>query len=141
TSALREHERLNEPFELARTLLAQGRVLRRFKRRAAARNSLTRAHAVFSQLGAPLWAARTEEEARRIGGRAPHTSGLTETQLRVAELAAGGRTNREIAAALFLSVNTVQAYLKRVYRELGVRSRTELARELPLRQRSNSTDS
>jgi DNA-binding CsgD family transcriptional regulator len=136
----REHEHLNEPFELARTLLVQGRVQRRFKRRAAARRSLTHAHAIFCRLGSPLWAARTEEEARRIGGRAPRSSGLTETELRVAELAARGRTNREIAAALFLSVNTVQAHLKRVYREVGVRSRTELARKLPPAAGSKSTD-
>jgi DNA-binding NarL/FixJ family response regulator len=59
----------------------------------------------------------------------------------VAALAADGRTNREIAAELHLSVNTVQAYLKRVYRELDVRSRTELARKLPRDKASNSTDS
>jgi DNA-binding NarL/FixJ family response regulator len=129
--ARREHERAHEPFEFARTLLAQGRAERRFKRRRASREHLTAARALFVRLGSPLWVARTDEELRRIGGRAPRRAGLTSTEARIAELAAQGLTNREIAAALFLSVNTVQAYLKRIYRELGVRSRTELARKFP----------
>jgi DNA-binding CsgD family transcriptional regulator len=128
--ALAEHDGLPEPFELGRTLLAQGRAQRRFKQRRAARESLTRARTIFSGLGAPLWVARTQEELHRIGGRAPRGEGLSTTEERVAALAADGLTNREIAAALYLSVNTVQAYLKRIYRELGVRSRTELARQI-----------
>jgi DNA-binding CsgD family transcriptional regulator len=128
--AHREHERVHEPFELARTLLAQGRVERRFKHRRASREHLTAARDLFERLGSPLWVARTDDELRRIGGRAPRAAGLTSTEERVAELAADGLTNREIAARLFLSVNTVQAYLKRIYRELDVRSRTELARAI-----------
>ena len=139
--ALAEHEKLQEPFELARTLLALGRVQRRFRRRRAARESLTRAREIFSELGAPLWVARTDEELHRIGGRAPRAAGLTPTEERIAALAADGLTNREIATTLYLSVNTVQAYLKRIYRELGIRSRTELARKLPPGGRSKSTDS
>ena len=123
-----------EPFELARNLLALGRVQRRLKRRGAARESLTRAAELFGRLGTPLWRERANEELGRIGGRAPRQSGLTPTETRVAELAAQGSTNREIAAALFLSVNTVQAYLKRVYRELGVRSRAELAHHFRARE-------
>jgi DNA-binding CsgD family transcriptional regulator len=139
--AVKAHARLREPFELARTLLARGRVERRFKRRRASRESLEAAHSLFSKLGSPLWASRTEEELGRIGGRQPRPPGLTPTERRVAELAAEGLTNREIASALFLSPNTVQAYLKRIYRELGVRSRTELARKLLPQERSKSTDS
>jgi DNA-binding CsgD family transcriptional regulator len=139
--AVQEHARLREPFELARTLLARGRVERRFKRRRASRESLEAAHSLFSKLGSPLWASRTEEELGRIGGRQPRPPGLTPTERRVAELAAEGLTNREIASALFLSPNTVQAYLKRIYRELGVRSRTELARKLLPQEPSKSTDS
>jgi DNA-binding CsgD family transcriptional regulator len=139
--ALAEHEHLPEPFELARTLLALGRTQRRFRHRGTARESLLRARAIFSELGAPLWQARTDEELHRIGGRAPRGGGLTPTEERIAELAADGLTNREIAAALFVSVNTVQAYLKRIYRELGIRSRTELARSFPPGARANSTDS
>jgi DNA-binding CsgD family transcriptional regulator len=59
----------------------------------------------------------------------------------VADLAAQGLTNREIAARLFLSVNTVQAYLKRIYRELGVRSRTELSLKLLQPSSANNPDS
>jgi DNA-binding CsgD family transcriptional regulator/tetratricopeptide (TPR) repeat protein len=141
TLALREHERLGDPFELGRTLLARGRSQRRFKRRRASRESLEAARDLFARVGAPLWTAKAENELHRIGGRAPRGIGLTPTEERVARLAAEGLTNREIASALFLSPNTVQAYLKRVYRELGIRSRTELAREFASRARSNSTDS
>jgi DNA-binding CsgD family transcriptional regulator len=139
--AIQQHRRLKEPFELARTLLARGRVERRFKRRRTSRESLGAALSLFSELGSPLWAARTKDELGRIGGRQPRQSGLTPTERNVAELAAEGLTNREIAATLFLSPNTIQAYLKRVYRELGVRSRTELARKLPPSTRAKSTDS
>lgn len=139
--AIQEHAHLGEPFELARTLLARGRAARRFKQRSASRESLRAAHELFSKLGSALWAVRAEEELRRVSGRKPRPSGLTPTERRVAELAADGLTNREIAASLFLSHNTVQAYLKRIYRELGVRSRTELARKLLPPERSKSTDS
>jgi DNA-binding NarL/FixJ family response regulator len=132
--AFAEHEQLPEPFELGRTLLARGRAERRFKRRRASRESLTRARELFAALGAPLWVARTDDELGRIGGRAPRAQGLTATEQQIAELAATGLTNREIAAATYLSVNTVQAYLKRIYRELGIRSRTELARQFPPEQ-------
>jgi DNA-binding CsgD family transcriptional regulator len=128
--ALAEHERLPEPFELARTLLAQGRAERRFKRRRAARETLTRAREIFAALGAPLWVERTEEELSRIGGRSPRGVGLTATEEKVARLTATGLTNRQIAAELFISENTVKTNLKRIYRELGVRSRTELAAKL-----------
>jgi DNA-binding CsgD family transcriptional regulator len=128
--ALAEHERLPEPFELARTLLAQGRADRRFKRRRAARETLTRAREIFAALGAPLWVERTEEELSRIGGRSPRGAGLTATEEKVARLTATGLTNRQIAAELFISENTVETNLKRIYRELGVRSRTELAAKL-----------
>jgi DNA-binding CsgD family transcriptional regulator len=128
--ALAEHERLPEPFELARTLLAQGRAERRFKRRRAAREALTRAREIFSALGAPLWIERSEEELSRIGGRSPRGAGLTATEEQVARPTATGLTNRQIAAELFISENTVETNLKRIYRELGVHSRTELAAKL-----------
>jgi DNA-binding CsgD family transcriptional regulator len=139
--AVRLSERGQEPFEHARGLLALGRAQRRLKQRRAARESLVRADEIFELLGAPLWQQRAAEELSRIGGRALRSAGLTATEQRVAGLAADGLTNREIAAALYLSANTVQAYLKRVYRELGIRSRTELARKLPRPPGSKSTDS
>jgi DNA-binding CsgD family transcriptional regulator len=58
---------------------------------------------------------------------------LTPTEGRVAELVAAGSTNREVADALFLSIHTVEANLKRIYRKLGIRSRTELASRFPSR--------
>jgi DNA-binding CsgD family transcriptional regulator len=139
--AVRLSEHSQEPFERARNLLALGRAQRRQKQRRAARESLSRAREIFERLGAPLWHDRAVEELARIGGRQPRLPGLTPTEQRVAELAAEGLTNREIAASAYLSVNTVQAYLKRIYRELGIRSRTELARKLPPRTQAKSTDS
>jgi DNA-binding CsgD family transcriptional regulator len=126
-TALRDHERLPEPFELARTLHAKGVVERRAKRKREARASLERALSMFDELGAALWSERTRAELARIGGRAPAPLSLTPTEARVAALVSRGSTNREAADALFMSVNTVEANLKRIYRKLGIRSRTELS--------------
>ena len=114
------------PFELARTFVVLGAVERRMKQRAAGRASLDRAVAIFTRLGAPLWVATARAELARMGERRGPDQ-LSETEERVAELAAAGRTNPEIAAALFISPKTVEANLTRVYRKLGVRSRIELA--------------
>ncbi len=131
--ALRQHERLPVPFELGRTLLVRGAVQRRAKRKREARDTLTKALEVFDGLGAALWADKTRAELARIGGRAASSVDLTPTEARVAELVAAGSTNREVADALFVSVHTVEANLKRIYRKLGIRSRTELASALPSR--------
>ena len=80
-------------------------------------------------MGAIAWAERAGGAAR-VAGRAPTGDGLTPTERAVAELVARGRTNRETAAALFLSINTVEAALTAVYGKLGIRSRTELARRI-----------
>jgi DNA-binding NarL/FixJ family response regulator len=125
--ALAAHERLPQPFELARTLLVQGSVARRAKRRGEARAALTQALEIFDQLGAPLWAEKAADELARIPGRAPAGDALSETERRVAELVAAGLTNKEIAARLFVTVRTVEGNLTRIYGKLGVRSRTELA--------------
>jgi DNA-binding NarL/FixJ family response regulator len=69
----------------------------------------------------------------RIGGRAPSSGELTPTEQRVAELVAGGRSNKEVATELVLSVHTVEAALTSIYRKLDVRSRTELTRLLARR--------
>ena len=124
--ALAQHDRLDRPFELARTLLVAGAIERRAKRWAGARERLTAALELFDALGAPLWAEKAAGELARIPGRR-RSGTLTETERRVAELAAAGRTNREIAAALFVTVRAVEANLSRIYAKLGVRSRTELA--------------
>jgi DNA-binding CsgD family transcriptional regulator len=128
--ALEHHSMLDEPFELGRTLLAQGQAFRRVKKWGLARGSLARSLEIFERLGAALWADKATTEMARIGGRSPGPDDLTPTEQEVAELVGSGLTNREVAHALFLSVSTVEANLRRIYRKVGVRSRTELSRRL-----------
>jgi DNA-binding CsgD family transcriptional regulator len=116
-----------EPLERARALLVLGQVRRRAKQRGSAREALDAARALFEEIGAPLWAERARAELRRVGGRRASADELTPSERRIAELVAGGRTNREVAAELFVTVHTVEKALTRAYRKLGVRSRTELA--------------
>jgi DNA-binding CsgD family transcriptional regulator len=128
--ALELHERLQEPFERARTLLVLGTVKRRARKKRAARESLGSALAVFEELGAVLWSEKARAELARIGGRAPASGALTPTEERVARLVVDGLTYREVADALFISPKTVQWNLSKIYRKLGVRSRAELAAKL-----------
>jgi DNA-binding CsgD family transcriptional regulator len=128
--ALAAHARLREPFELARTYLVQGLIERRAKQKAEARDALQRAEAIFAELGARLWLERTQRDLARTGLTRSLDRELTPTELRVAELAAAGSQNKEIAGALFVSVKTVEANLSRVYAKLGIRSRVELAAQL-----------
>jgi DNA-binding CsgD family transcriptional regulator len=128
--ALVRHRTLSMPFELGRTLFVHGQVLRRARRKREARESLERAIETFRLLPAPEWERQARAEVARIGGRAPAPLALTETERRVAELAAAGRTSREIAAHLFMTVATVSANLTKIYRKTGVRSRAELAAHL-----------
>jgi DNA-binding CsgD family transcriptional regulator len=134
-AALAEHARLREPFELARTYVAQGVIERRAKQKAEAREALGRAEAIFAELGARLWLERARRELTRTGLTRSFEQELTPTELRVAELAAAGSRNKEIAAALFVSVKSVEASLSRVYAKLGIRSRVELASRLPKQAR------
>jgi DNA-binding NarL/FixJ family response regulator len=106
----------------------QGTLLRCSKKRAAARRAIEEAIAGFTAIGTPLWAEPARSELERLGLRPSAT--LTETESRIARLAASGATNREIASRLFVSVKTVEANLSRCYRKLGVRSRVQLARRL-----------
>ena len=119
------------PFDRARTLLALGGALRRAKRKRDARATLDEAVQVFEELGATLWVQKARAEVGRIGGRAASHGELTPTERRVAELVAQGRTNKEVAGALFVSARTVEGHLSHVYRKLGLRSRAELARRFP----------
>jgi DNA-binding CsgD family transcriptional regulator len=128
--ALMHHQRLPQPFDLGRTLLIEGQIQRRFKKKAAARESFERALRIFEDLGAPLWFARAREELGRIGGRPSATNELTESERRVAELVGEGKTNAEVAALLFMSVHTVRSNLRRIYGKLGIRSRSELGHQL-----------
>ena len=126
-----QHDRLVLPIDRARTLLAHGALLRRAKQKTAARASLDEAREVFTTTGAKLFAAATARELARIGGRAASPDGLTPSERRVAELVAEGQTNRQVAAALFVSERTVEGHLSRIYAKLGVRSRSQLARRQP----------
>jgi DNA-binding CsgD family transcriptional regulator len=127
-------------FEQARTLLCSGEVMRRNRRPAAAREPLNEALALFDSLGAQSWAARASGELAASGvkdrraadwlGRQSGLEELSPQELQVARIAGRGQNNVEVAAALFVSRKTVEAHLTRVYRKLGVRSRTELARIL-----------
>jgi DNA-binding CsgD family transcriptional regulator len=118
------------PLELGRALLALGTVQRRAQHKRDARESLERAAAIFERLGARLWAARARSELRRIGGRTASREELTETERQIVALVVAGRRNRDVATELSLSPNTVAWNLSKIYRKLGVTSRTELAAHL-----------
>jgi DNA-binding CsgD family transcriptional regulator len=126
--ALAAHAQLPMPLERGRTLLAYGSVLRRGKRKRAAREQLEASLEIFSQLGANLWTKRAQAELSRVTPAPAGVSDLTPTEARVATLVASGHTNKEVAAELSLSIKTVEANLSRVYDKLSVRSRSELAR-------------
>jgi DNA-binding CsgD family transcriptional regulator len=132
--ALASHDRVEIPLDRGRTLLALGVLQRRARRRRDARETLESAVAVFESTGAALWAERARGELRRISGRAPAAGALTPAEERVAALAAEGKTNREVAAVLFLSDRTVEGHLSRVFGKLGLRHRAELPRALAARQ-------
>jgi DNA-binding NarL/FixJ family response regulator len=146
--AVRLHLAGDSEFALARTELLFGQWLRRARRPADAREHLRRAAETFELFGAATWAALATEELRATGGPTHHAGvakpgwparrvadlhgpggerELTAQQLRIARMVADGATNREIAAALFLSPRTVDHHLRNIFARLGLRSRTELA--------------
>ena len=123
------------PFETGRTELCFGERLRRAGRRTEARAQLHAALERFDRLGAKPWAERARAELRASGahvrrGTPPTTERLTPQEVQVALTVARGATNREAAAALFLSPKTIEFHLRNIYRKLGVRSRTELVARL-----------
>ncbi len=127
------------PFELGWALLVKGRLLRRSKRRRSAAATLGEALEIFERLGAPVWAEQARDELARVRPRRRAPDDLTATELRVAELAAAGLTNREVAKAAFISPKTVEANLARVYRKLGIRSRAELGARMHGREHAAGT--
>jgi DNA-binding CsgD family transcriptional regulator len=131
--ALRWHARVELPLDRARTLLALGVAQRRLKRRREARATLEEALAICERIGAGLWAERARGELKRISGRAASPGALTPAEERVATLVAEGKTNKEVAAALFLSDRTVEGHLAHVFGKLGIRHRTEVAAALQTR--------
>jgi DNA-binding CsgD family transcriptional regulator len=139
--ALDWHGRVEMPLDRGRTLLALGAAQRRAKRRREARETLEKALAEFERLGTALWAERARAELARISGRAPTASALTPAEARVAVLVAEGKTNLEVAEALFLSRRTVEGHLSRIFGKLGIRHRAQLARALASRQSQETAQS
>ena len=125
--------------ELARVTCELGGELRRRGDRSAAREVLRRAHALAAECGATRLANRARDELSRSGARlirepVSGVEALTPSEVRVAELAAEGLTNREVAQALFVSEKTVETHLGRVYRKLDIKSRHALPGALADRQ-------
>jgi DNA-binding CsgD family transcriptional regulator len=123
--------RLGLGFDRARSLLSLGRAQRRLKQWGVARESLQAAVVAFGAIGSDGWAERARADLERVGGRRPRSSGeLTPTERQIAELAATGLANKEIARTLDLAVHTVEVHLSRAYAQLGIRSRAQLAARL-----------
>jgi DNA-binding CsgD family transcriptional regulator len=134
-AAAHHFEQLHQPIEQAHSLLVQGGAERRRRRYAAARVAIGAALAIFLAVDAKPWAEQTERALARTEGSSASGMtevelGLTSTELKIAALVRDGASNREIAGRLYLSVKTVEATLTRVYRKLGVRSRTQLSSRL-----------
>ncbi|MBX6750979.1 MAG: AAA family ATPase, partial [Micromonosporaceae bacterium] len=136
-TALHQHQRARARFERARTQLLYGQELRRMRRRSAAREQLRAAYETFEYFGATPLAEQARAELRaageRVAARPGHVhpiSRLTAQQRQIAELVASGATNREIAAALFVSTRTVDYHVRNILARLGLRSRIDLARML-----------
>jgi DNA-binding CsgD family transcriptional regulator len=124
------------PFDRARIQLLYGEHLRRERRRVDARAQLRTALEGFDRLRAEPWAERARTELRASGEKArkrdPSTvDELTPQEIQIARLVAGGLSNKEVAAQLFLSPRTIDYHLRNVFSKLGITSRTQLAR-LPL---------
>jgi DNA-binding CsgD family transcriptional regulator len=122
--------------DLARTHLLYGEWLRRERRRTDARTEVRTAHELFSEFGMEAFAERARVELEATGEharkRTVETLGdLTPQEAQISRLVAQGHTNREIAAQLFISPSTVEYHLRKVFRKLGVKSRTQLANRLP----------
>jgi DNA-binding CsgD family transcriptional regulator len=127
--AVSAHLVLDDPYGCARAELALGGVRRRLRSKRAARESIEASLRRFEGLGARIWVTAAQSELGRIGGRS-RREGLTAAEQRVAELVAEGKTNREVAAELFLGERTVASHLTHIYAKLGIRSRTQLARKV-----------
>lgn len=127
-AAAQAYKAIGLRFDSARCLLALGRCARRFKQWGLARAALEEAVAGFEAIGSPTWAEEARSQLTRVGARRPRPAGeLTESERRTALLAASGRTNKEIARELVVTVHTVEVHLSRAYAKLGITSRGQLA--------------
>ncbi|MCT2592279.1 LuxR family transcriptional regulator [Streptomyces sp. N2-109] len=136
---------LGQPLETGHCLLEQARIERRRRRHSAARAAVDEALALFTRCGARPWAEQAGRSLDAVdagggtgrggaetgaggNGRVLQTpSPLTDSEERIAVLVGEGATNQEVATRMFLSVKTIEASLTRIYRKLGVRSRTQLS--------------
>jgi DNA-binding CsgD family transcriptional regulator len=123
------------PLDLARTHLLYGEWLRRERRHVDARHQLQVAPGLFTEFGMEGFAEGARVELRAAGGHARQSAAgpgddLTPQEAQITQLVAQGRTNPEIAAQLFISPSTVEYHLHKVFRKLGVKSRTQLARRV-----------
>jgi DNA-binding CsgD family transcriptional regulator len=133
--ALAELQRSSARLERALALLELGAAIRRAGRRAEARLPLREALELATACGADAVALRAHDELIAAGARprrdpVESRNNLTASELRVARMAADGMTNRAIAQALFLTENTIETHLRSVFRKVGIRSRSQLARAL-----------
>jgi DNA-binding CsgD family transcriptional regulator len=131
-----EHLRQSDAdVDLARTHLLYGEWLRRRRRRRDAREQLRAAQELFDSVGFPAFAHRASVELRATSEairkrRGEPGEGLTSQEAEIARLVAEGSSNRQVAAQLFISQNTVEYHLQKVFRKIGVSSRTQLARAI-----------
>jgi DNA-binding CsgD family transcriptional regulator len=118
------------PLDIARCELTRGRVARQARRRSVARTAFLDAIEQFEAYGAPAWREVAETELARLDvpSRSRQPSELTDNELQIVSMVRDGSTNREIAAALYLSVKAVESQLTRLYRRFGVANRTQLLR-------------
>jgi DNA-binding CsgD family transcriptional regulator len=129
--AIQRLARTTMRLQLARSHLVYGEWLRRERRRVDAREQLRTAYELFVEFGVEAFAERARIELEATGGRARRRTMDTRDQLtpqetQIARLAAEGHTNREIAVRLFISASTVEYHLRKAFRKLNVKSRTQL---------------
>ncbi len=121
-------------FDTGRLLLLRGEALRHARSRRDAYEALGRAHTVFANVGAAVWAQRVSAEQARLGLTRSSALTLTPTEARVARLAGDGLSTRDVAAEMGISPRTVETHLASLYGKLGVTSRAELGRVMALRE-------
>jgi DNA-binding CsgD family transcriptional regulator len=133
---------VSSPTELARSHLVFGEWLRRRRRRQDARSELKKAYDMFARMGADGFAERARIELsatganvrKRVVETVTDLTSLTPQEKQIASLVASGDANGEVAAKLFISPATVDYHLRKIYRKLGVSSRTQMARQIDLRR-------